>query len=351
MIIKNLALAICLLPTLLAAQQYADCVRAMEICKKSTYNIAKTGGEGSDTKEADFVPCFMGSDRLGMAEENSTWIKWEVKTGGSLTFVITPQRMGDDIDFVVYKLPADGSCQNKKIVRCMAAGDPEDEALFSPCLGKTGLRDGERASSRDPGCNDEGDNTWLAPLKVADGEKYVLLVSNVTEPGPGFSISFGGTATLACEEPPKPKKKEEPKPVEKPKKKEEPTPPVAATPETQKPEEIGGRKVEIGETVQVTNRKLKIKIWDSQIEDGDICSIFIDEKLVVEKVRVTLKPKEFEIELPAGKKEVYLTVFADDFGLAEPNSAKVSIWDGKNEQTIDLVAGRSKQESVKIILN
>ncbi|MEZ4893315.1 MAG: hypothetical protein R2778_09900 [Saprospiraceae bacterium] len=50
------------------------------------------------------------------------------------------------------------------------------------------------------------------------------------------------------------------------------------------------------------------------------------------------------------EKEFYLTVFADDFGKAEPNTAKVSIFDGVNEQIIDLVAGHKKQESVKITL-
>ncbi|MBL7828617.1 MAG: hypothetical protein JNJ57_18430 [Saprospiraceae bacterium] len=62
-----------------------------------------------------------------------------------------------------------------------------------------------------------------------------------------------------------------------------------------------------------------------------------------------MKPKEYEIELPIGK-EHYITVFADDFGKAEPNTAMVSINDGVREQVIDLVAGRKKQESVKITL-
>jgi hypothetical protein len=42
-------------------------------------------------------------------------------------------------------------------------------------------------------------------------------------------------------------------------------------------------------------------------------------------------------------------VYADDFGKAEPNTAMVSIFDGVREQTIDLVASRSKQESVRIV--
>jgi hypothetical protein len=70
---------------------------------------------------------------------------------------------------------------------------------------------------------------------------------------------------------------------------------------------------------------------------------------VIDRLYLLLKPQEFEIELPPGKVH-YLTVYADDFGKAEPNSAMVLINDGVKEQTIDLVASRSKQESVKIIV-
>ena len=126
--------------------------------------------------------------------------------------------------------------------------------------------------------------------------------------------------------------------------------PVTIIAETPKyaPESIGGRKVEVGDEVKVKSRKIKIKLWDSQVQDGDIISVYLDDKKVIDHIYLLLKPQEFEIELPEGK-EHYLTVFADDFGKAEPNTAMVLISDGVREQTIDLVAGRSKQESVKII--
>ena len=95
--------------------------------------------------------------------------------------------------------------------------------------------------------------------------------------------------------------------------------------------------------------QIKIKIWDSQIEDGDVVSIYLGDKLVLTKHRLTTKPEEFEFELPVGVKEHYLTVYADDFGRSEPNTAAIIISDGVKEQRIDLTAGRKKQESVKII--
>ncbi|MBN8677808.1 MAG: hypothetical protein J0M29_06250 [Chitinophagales bacterium] len=326
--------------TVASGQSNADCISALDICEKKKLSISSAGGEGSNRTEADFIACFMSSENKGQAEENSTWIKFDIAESGTLSFTITPHKEGDDLDFVVYR-SIDGSCKNMKIVRCNAAGDPSDWASHSKCLGKTGLRNGESDSSEDAGCNDSDDNAWLAPLNVLKGEKYILLVSNVTTRGPGFDIEFGGTALLPCEKK-KPVATVTPKPT-KPKPK--PTPAIVSKPA---PEQIGGRKVEVGEEIKVKNRKIKIRLWDSQVQDGDIISIYLDDRKVIDRIYLTLKPQEFDIELPAGK-EHYLTVYADDFGKAEPNTAMVLIFDGIKEQTIDLVAGRSKQESVKII--
>lgn len=322
------------------AQANADCISAINICEKKKLSIQSAGGEGSNRSEADFIACFMSSENKGQAEENSTWIKFDISESGTLSFTITPHQEGDDLDFVVYR-SIDGSCKNMKIVRCNAAGDPSDWASHSKCLGKTGLRSGETDSSEDAGCNDSDDNAWLAPLNVLKGEKYILLVSNVTTRGPGFDIDFGGTALMPCEKQ-KPIAAVKPKPAPaKPKPKVQ----VVSKPA---PELIGGRKVEVGEEVKVKGRKIKVKLWDSQVQDGDIISVYLDDKKVIDRIYLTLKPQEFEIELPPGK-EHYLTVYADDFGKAEPNTAMVLIFDGSREQTIDLVAGRSKQESVKIV--
>ena len=331
---------------LLQAQDHADCVSAMDVCEKKAYHIDRASGEGRDRIEADMMTCFLNSENAGQAEENSTWIKFEIAKSGQLTFAITPHRVSDDIDWVVYRLSSSGDCSSKKVVRCMAAGDSESLGLSSPCMGETGLKWGETDDSENAGCSDPDDNAWLAPLKVSKGEKYVLLVSNVTSKGPGFSIRFGGTAMLPCDkEKEKEPKKTKPDAIAKT---ENPPSKEQQTAKSAPPKSIGGRAVEVGDELKVKSRTIKIKVWDSQVEDGDIISIYLNDVKVINRVYLRLKPQEFNIQLPAGK-EHYLTVYADDFGKAEPNSAKVSINDGVSEQIIDLVAGRSKQESVKII--
>lgn len=339
----TILMSIALFQTGLLAQKNADCNAAMDICKKQSYSIDRTGGEGANRKEADFVACFMNGENFGQAEENSTWIKFEIKQGGYLAFTITPHRGTDDIDFVVFKLPSNGDCDQKQIVRCMAAGDQEGEVITSRCMGKTGLRDGEKDTSEDAGCGDPDDNTWLAPLKVSKGEKYVILVSNVTGPGPGFSINFTGSAKLPCDD--------EQKPVKDPVKKVK-TPPIdVPAPNITKvvppPATIGDREVKVVNTIKVKSFELDVKVWDNQVEDGDIISLYLNDKKVVSNIRLTKKPQEFLIKMDT--KEAYLTVYAEDFGLAEPNTSAISIKDGVNEQTMILKAGKGFQESVKVV--
>ena len=331
--------------SVLSAQNNADCGSAMDICKKQTYTISRTGGEGADKREADFIACFMNGENYGQAEENSTWIKFEIKQGGYLNFTITPQRSEDDLDFVVFRLPEDGDCSKKQIVRCMAAGDSEAESGTSRCMGQTGLKSGEKDTSEDAGCADADDNTWLAPLKVAKGEKYVLLVSNVSSSGPGFSISFGGSCKLPCDEEPIAQA-----PVKPPVKK---TPPVAPKPKElpaktmPPPATIGARDVRVTKTLAVKNFDLSVSVWDNQVEDGDVISLYLNDKKVIGNVLLTKRPQEFLLKMDA--KEAYLTVYAEDFGLAEPNTTTVVIKDGVTEQTIVLKAGRGFQESVKVV--
>jgi hypothetical protein len=331
------------------AQKNADCAAAMDICKKQSYSIDHTGGEGADRKEADFVACFMNGENFGQAEENSTWIKFEIKQSGSLSFTISPHRTQDDIDFVVFKLPANGDCTQKQIVRCMAAGDSENDSESSRCMGKTGLRNGEKDTSEDAGCGDADDNTWLAPLKVVKGEKYVVLVSNVSSSGPGFDISFSGSAKLPCDEDPPPviAAVKTPKP---PKVKN--VPPVTPTKTSTKnypppPVTIGGRTVTVANTITVKNFDLSVAVWDSQVEDGDVISLFIDDKKMISNIMLTKKPKEFLIKMD--KNVAYLIIYAEDFGKAEPNTASVTVKDGVSEQTIVLKAARGFQEAIRVV--
>jgi len=61
------------------------------------------------------------------------------------------------------------------------------------CLGPTGMRNGDPDISEDAGCSEPGDDAWLRPLDMIQGETYALVVNNFSATGNGFSVEFGGS--------------------------------------------------------------------------------------------------------------------------------------------------------------
>lgn len=171
----------------------SDCPQASILCDKSSFVVQNVTGAGNDISELNDAACFANGAPTNF-ESNSTWFVWTCSVSGTLTFTLTPTNITDDLDFVVYRLPNGiGNCQGKEVVRCMASG----ESFYpSPCMGPTGLLQGETDTDENAGCTDVGDNAWIAPLNMVAGETYALCVNNFSSTGNGFSIDFGGSGTF-----------------------------------------------------------------------------------------------------------------------------------------------------------
>jgi hypothetical protein len=169
----------------------SDCPQASILCDKSAFVVQKVSGAGSNNLEMEDAVCFENG-APGINESNSTWFVWTCSQSGTLEFTLSPINLPDDLDFVVYRLPNGiGNCNGKQLLRCMASG--EGPPYPSPCLGPTGLRAGDNDISEDAGCSDSGDDAWLRPLDMVQGETYALVVNNFSQTGNGFSVQFGGT--------------------------------------------------------------------------------------------------------------------------------------------------------------
>lgn len=166
-----------------------DCDKATLLCDKSSFYVESLVGFGN--KEDLSKTC--------MREEYaSVWYKWICEKPGTLTFDLTPNNDGDDLDFVVYKLPGGiDDCSNKEVVRCMASGETEGQppSQNAPCFGPTGLSSNSRDVEELPGCS-SGDDNFVAALDMKAGEAYTLVVNNYSQSGSGFEIEFGGTGTF-----------------------------------------------------------------------------------------------------------------------------------------------------------
>lgn len=164
-----------------------DCPTAIPLCDKSPFYVQAVAGPGNDPGELFDAPCFGG----GFSEFNSSWYAFTAANDGTLEFKLTPNNPGDDLDFIVYRLPNGiGDCSGKIVERCMAAGDFDPN---SPCMGPTGLNAASTAIEHAAGCLVPDDNNFLRYLDVQAGNSYALIVNNFTSSGDGFQVEWGGT--------------------------------------------------------------------------------------------------------------------------------------------------------------
>lgn len=169
--------------------EYPDCEEAFDVCSNASYQFSSTVGIGNVNDNV--------GETCVQAEFSPTWFRFRVEEAGWLTFVITPDKPSDDIDFVLFKLNDEGE---KNVVRCMASGQNVGQPFSSweACTGATGLDLNETDTIELPGCQTD-DNNFLAALDAESGDEFILLINNYFNSGHGFSIDFEGTAKITCE--------------------------------------------------------------------------------------------------------------------------------------------------------
>lgn len=157
---------------LITSQLYfsqSDCVSAIPVCGNSSFSFTPTGS-GSVTE--DLQGCLVGD------EHYSVWYSFTIATSGTLTFTIDPAVFADDYDFAVYG----------PNLTCGTLGAPI-RCNFSGADGPTGLS----LTATDP--NGAG-TQWSSYMDVVAGQTYYLVIDNYLSTSNGFSLNWGGTATL-----------------------------------------------------------------------------------------------------------------------------------------------------------
>lgn len=116
-----------------------------------------------------------------MGERYSRWYRVTVQSSGTLAFSVTPTNSTRNVDVALYG-PQAGCGTLDTPLRCTG----------STTVGATGLQAGATNNSEIA-----TGNTWVAPVNATAGQTYFLLV-NATQAGTDYSITWTGTAGLAC---------------------------------------------------------------------------------------------------------------------------------------------------------
>ncbi len=114
------------------------------------------------------------------------------------------------------------------------------------------------------------------------------------------------------------------------------------------PENIEVEKVQVydANAIQVSRRKLRVKVWDHNTIDGDIISLKWGDQWVLTDYELTAEP--YEINLTLHGFENSLTLYANNVGQVPPNTAMISVSDGVSYFKQELNADMKTSEALVI---
>jgi gliding motility-associated-like protein len=176
-----------------------DCGNNIYFCKQTT-NYADPGFQSVGNK------CDLpGNYCLVTAERGSSWHTIPILSDGTFKFDIVPNDYGTpnpftgfanptyrivddetDYDFALWKISDTVSCST------IRAGNSIPVSCDYDVLGVTGLNGTGDAPAAYPGY----DKAYQPEIEVKAGEIYYLNISNFAKSTSGFTIQFGGTATI-----------------------------------------------------------------------------------------------------------------------------------------------------------
>ncbi len=160
----------------------ADCKTPISIIlnKKFTYGLTIAPDGFGVTQE------IKASNKLVFEKEHNTaWYILKIGRDGELVFDITPKDTSNDYDFLLYTYIDSMFCEKFQQNKLQPLRSNLSNVTKS-IKGMTGLKYNAPGNSIGKGVG----NAYSKPIKVLKGEKYMLVLDNITPHGKGHIISF-----------------------------------------------------------------------------------------------------------------------------------------------------------------
>ncbi len=132
------------------------------------------------------------NDGASYADTNPFWYTFTCYSAGSLGFLITPNNLGDDYDWMLYDITNHQPSEVYTNASLIVAGN------WAGTYGLTGARPGGIAKIGCASRPSDNHNTFSVMPNLKLGHKYLLLISHYTDNSQsGYSLSFkGGSAII-----------------------------------------------------------------------------------------------------------------------------------------------------------
>ena len=159
-----------------------DCINYIQICGNQTITL---NPRGYGIQELNI------SNVCQSNENNSLWLKFTVKTSGTLGFDLIPTNTNRNVDYDFWIFGPNATCGNLGFSLRCSTTNPTAAGLAD---NHTGMRDSEPAGDFYEGPGPAGDG-YVKSLNVVAGESYFLVIDRPQGNG-SFSLNWTGTAIL-----------------------------------------------------------------------------------------------------------------------------------------------------------
>jgi WD40 repeat protein len=114
------------------------------------------------------------------------------------------------------------------------------------------------------------------------------------------------------------------------------------------PTMVGGRKVELTTTIEISDTTLDIFVFDNSTIDGDIMSLCFNNQWIISNYEVTKSKRKITIRLNQNSNN-YLVLFANNLGKTPPNTAAISFFQKKKERIFMLKSDLKSCSAINFI--
>lgn len=119
-----------------------------------------------------------------------------------------------------------------------------------------------------------------------------------------------------------------------------------ANPSIPVPKVISSRKNEIVRTITTSAKEIYIKIYDNGTIDNDTVSVYVDNKLVISKQRLTEKAITLKLNLDDKSNVHELVMVAENLGEIPPNTSLMIVSAGDREYEVRITSTEQKNAVV-----
>jgi hypothetical protein len=158
----------------------SDCIGSTPICNAQQISANPSNIGLNEDLNVNNRGCLSANERQGV------WYRFTLSAGGTVAFTISPSNPSDDYDFAIWGPMGSGNCVGLAApVRCNYSGTP----------GNTGL-----STSATNASQGAAGSVWSSALPATTGQAYNLYVSNYSQSGLAFNLTWqlSAGASLDC---------------------------------------------------------------------------------------------------------------------------------------------------------